>query len=436
MKRIILDHLRRWWLTWTAIGIGNLLMAGLITDSGQPFSLFYWQVIFRIGAFQLQYDLPRGVARTLASVPVTLTQIGRAWWLVSVALPALFLAVTAALGLVGYALLLGKVVSLTAYVLFCVTNTALLGAVFYLIVGGIGRGWPQTPAQWLHMILFYALIAEMFVPKSVSLNTTNGIILTITTTGLTIAGWFRAGQFAMNRANPPPVVARGAVSRKGEAGFGGLPLLFARIFVRSWLFGFLLIAMMLVMFSGMNIGHANGDSANRFVRGLSGLTGPTQFQFFWMPIFQFAPLILHLRFIRTAPISTNALAAVLVLLPALVNLSLGAVIAALGYFGAGISPTPALINGALAAGAGALAISVLVGRGMDRNGMALAIFIMITTMTPMIFFENAKWMWIKLLVAAIELLVAWFMTRAALQKSTHAYRTQGNIYAMALSGGR
>ncbi|MFM2296229.1 MAG: hypothetical protein RLZZ350_2642, partial [Verrucomicrobiota bacterium] len=303
-------------------------------------------------------------------------------------------------------------------------------------IGGLGRGWPQTPAQWLHLLLFYAMFAAMFLPKAISLDTASGIIFLTSTIALTVIGWFRAGQFAMNRANPPQVVARGAVSRKGEAGFGGLPLLVARTFVRSWLFGFLIIAMMLVMFSNLKFGHTSSDSASSFARGVAQLSGPTSFQIFWFPLFQFAPLILHLRFIRTAPISTNVLAGVLVLLPTAVNLSLGAVIAALGYFGAGVSPAPALLTGAIAAGAGAFAVSTMVWRGMDRNGMALAVLILIVTMIPAGIFTDAKWAWIKLLVAAIELPVAWLITRAALQKSTHAYRTQGNIYAMALSGGR
>ncbi|MFM2294930.1 MAG: hypothetical protein RLZZ350_1343, partial [Verrucomicrobiota bacterium] len=132
MNRIILDHVRRWWLLWLTIGIGNMLAACVTFGKDQIFSYALFPLMMWCGAFQLRYDLSRGLARALGSVPVTLKEIGRAWWLASVALPALLLAVTGALGLAGYVLLAGKTFSLAAYGVTCITDTAILGALFYL----------------------------------------------------------------------------------------------------------------------------------------------------------------------------------------------------------------------------------------------------------------------------------------------------------------
>jgi len=58
---------------------------------GRQFEILVLFTIFT-GAFLLQIDLQRGHTRVLRALPVTAKQFARAWWLVSVGLPALFLA--------------------------------------------------------------------------------------------------------------------------------------------------------------------------------------------------------------------------------------------------------------------------------------------------------------------------------------------------------
>jgi len=425
MKLLILDHLKRWWLLWLTIGVANCFIPGSLLDDGKSFFTIYVMLIFWIGAFQLNYDLQRGHGRVLTALPVTPKQIGRAWWLVAVALPALLLAATSGLGLLVKSISTAKAFPASNYISDCITNTFLLGAVFYLVVGST-PGWPQSLAKYVRVILSSVfLIGIMFFGK-LAPDTAQGLILLLVIGTLTIAGFFCAEQFVLNRAGFRTASQRtkkGQPRYKAEAGFGGLPFLAARAFIRCLLIGLLMMVFMVVMFSAMD--HSNGkfDLMSRIQKGISA---GNNFQMWWILLFQLAPTLMHLRFLRTLPVATSTLAITLVLVPVTAIICCGGIIALLaGTESARIS---ILSNYLLVAAFGALAVSVLVWRGMDRDGWFLAVLIMMLGMMSPIFIHQHCPLWFALVGAILLTALACELTRRALIRSNRTYRVSSNPF--------
>lgn len=89
MRRLILDHFRRWWLVLALIalltvGLGLLMCA----TPGQPFAFWVLLLSMWMGAGLLGLDLRHGLVRTVLALPLTARQIGRAWWFATVAIPS------------------------------------------------------------------------------------------------------------------------------------------------------------------------------------------------------------------------------------------------------------------------------------------------------------------------------------------------------------
>jgi hypothetical protein len=92
MKRLLLDYFRRksWILPFGAAL--ELLIGWLAGSYSRAFDfipMFSMQIALFMGAMLFAFDLNRGVARTVASLPLTAAQIGRAWWLATVPIPAI-----------------------------------------------------------------------------------------------------------------------------------------------------------------------------------------------------------------------------------------------------------------------------------------------------------------------------------------------------------
>lgn len=99
MKLLILDYFRRWW--WMlAIGVAFEFRQGwsIAKRPEEAFEFWIFMISLWMGALLLGFDLQRGVARTVASLPLTAKQIGRSWWLATIVIPAVALAGALLLG--------------------------------------------------------------------------------------------------------------------------------------------------------------------------------------------------------------------------------------------------------------------------------------------------------------------------------------------------
>jgi len=154
------------------------------------------------------------------------------------------------------------------------------------------------------------------------------------------------------------------------------------------------------------------------------------FQIWWLLLFQLFPTIMHIRYLRTLPVSVFVLAATLVLVPVAAIICLGGLIAALTEGG---PLRESVFSGYLLASAiGALSVAVLVWRGADRNGMALFMAVIFFGSFGPPFLHTERILILATAVIVMSLVaLAIEITRRALIRSLHTYRApQVNAWGM------
>ncbi len=429
MKWLIRDHLNRWWWVWLTAGVahGLIFVGSAESDDSthKVFSLLTLQIIYFAGVFPLSYDLQRGHSRALLALPVSIRQMARAWWFVSVGLPALLLAAAAGLAMLIHSAGTTNGFHANIYLADCLTNTLWLGTAFCLLTASSGRPL-DGPAEYarrgfflgfLFLCLFGVVWAEDF-----SLNTKKGIAFLSLAAVMSIAGWFRAEHLVRRSSGARaawPRPRKGRPQYQIQAGFGGLPFLAVRMFTRCLLIGLLMIVLMVTLSTIMPQPRENSDTMNSIQQSLSSMG--ESFQIWWMLLFQLFPTIMHIRFLRTLPLSVSVLAATLVLVPTAAILCLGGFIALL----AGTGPASGTILSAYltASSIGAVSMAVLVWRGVDRDGMALFMFmIFFGSIMPKFFHADKAPPLVTVSAAILLIALAFEITRRVLIRSSHAYR--------------
>jgi hypothetical protein len=424
MSRIILDHLRRWWWVWLLIGIAYGLMAGETFDSHRkirPFQSILFPLILWAGAMELNFDLQRGIGRTIAVLPVTIRQIGRAWWIVSVALPAILLATTAGIGLMVYSSISNQGFPLAAFLATASANTLMLGALFALFVGRT-QGAPQNAAEWLRHLLSVAfVIAMLFVPPS--LSTPEGIFILLASLILTVVGWLRCEQVVVQRATFRPGIQQGKRTpgqHRAPSGFGGLPFLVQTQVIQFARFFLIFAAIMALMplIQGRTLKLSIPELLHASLPALTSFGGFFTFMIMMMPV------LLQLRYLRTLPICASALAAMLVLIPVAPVLVVGTVFnLATGIYPSPENFLPFPIQCLTYAAAMAIAVPPIVRHGM-RSGsfVVLTLAMLATTLGPALFPSLKIPLLATTLVSLGIITLAFVITRRLLQSSSHAYR--------------
>ena len=105
MKRIIFDHFRRWWWVQALCGLIQVMLGWWIAEHPEiEFEFWVFLVALWVGALLLNFDLQRGAARTIASLPLSARQSGWADDIISrvidtfLSFPAIVLATALFLG--------------------------------------------------------------------------------------------------------------------------------------------------------------------------------------------------------------------------------------------------------------------------------------------------------------------------------------------------
>jgi hypothetical protein len=415
MNRIILDHLKRWWWLWLVIGIANGFSTGAFLNEKHGFDGFSFQIVLWLGAMQLNFDLQRGISRTLTTLPLTARQIGRSWWIVSVALPALLLITTSALALMIHSSHTGKPFPLNIFATNITINILFLGAMFALFVGEL-PGWPQDVLGWLRRICSVGLLIVIMFSKMTS-STPLGIALYLIAFVLTVGGWFRAEQMVIQRTTFRPGIQSGkhpAGRHQAPTGFGGLAFLWQTLAIRIARMAIVVVVWFVVMHFALHKG-SKMSPQQFFAATLPALNS---FGFFAIFIFLLMPVLMQLRHLRSLPISTTAIAALLTLLPAVPVLIVGMIWAAIG--GGGFET----LSGFLAyAAIMSIAAPLMVGQGL-RQGAFIATLALLMFLGMGSIFMNGK-MPDAFIVTAISLgtiAITFEITRRLLKSSSHAYR--------------
>ena len=473
MKKIILDHCRRWW--WIlALGAAYALILGwslaLPTDGGDSacgqktagLALFLWvwvkvqsnlfvMQIFCLatftGAIWLLLDLQRGVARVVATLPLTARQIGRSWWLATVAVPA---SAFAALFFAGAAIYF----FLHEHAIFPLARLGLAGVIVWIWLGTSFHTYfgqfttPQSGSgDWrkrMSSLAVTALSIWMIFGFAFSTNAQHrpGQLAIFLCGGalLTVLGWRRANQFQIGHPHPPvaarsrrgltPLAPRVLLTPKGQ---GGILFLIRTHFLSPFLTCVALAVWMpLAMhwFGAMD----SWTDAFAFIGGMGAA--------FWLIIFSFvSPVLRQLRWLRTLPISTTKLTATLFALTHLPLVAFATLLTLLATLVGGIPLAVKIAEGyVLVLGLASACLSFAIWFGVGAPTYLVFLTVWVGAGIPsylMVFIKHVSQktaahpsftLPFEVALAVGGTLLMFLLTRLVLRRSSRAYRIQTTVF--------
>jgi len=327
---------------------------------------------------------------------------------------------------------------------------AWLGIQFTLIfnvTGGLGRNLREffcnSLISWLTILSYFG---SMVLSNNASASLSKSAILLGVGAWLTAVGWFRAGRFDadhaglyLGRVEAPRIQPKGLPLTPLEprtasghydvpAGRGGMRFLLTTASVRGFVQIAAMVALMGVLFAWQ--GHGLSRSPDVQLMVAMGSFMPCWFVVFY----QLLPMLRHLRFLRTLPISTAGLTALLLALAILPLFALGAAAATVGYLAWGTSAALALVNAyTFSLGGVALCVFFAVWRGSGVAGYALILSILfgfllahLSLQTRFHYLERP--LTLSGVVASGCLLLAFVLIRQVLLRSGRPYRVLENPF--------
>ncbi len=449
MTTIVWDHVRRWWWLWLLSCAG----CGYLVGGGRPLtpdlSNAWFPLAIYLGVVQLSVDLQRGdVPRVLRAMPVTARQVGRAWWWASVGLPGVVMAVITGSVFLFASAFGSRPISLVACFNFWLTNALLFGPLFYFLTGlppaGSAKGGRFTGWGCLFSLLFVgSTFTMLYFYRLFPPPTTRWRVFVAVAALLTVAGWFRAEAFAREHlgadswrrasfANAVRVLRdMGTNPLRGAEGYGGLRFLFRTIFDRMVLMGLFMVmlmggAMIVVQF------FTSAFTDNTLVVDTTTIFVTTQ-ALFWLICWQTTKAALHLRFLRTLPVSTTKLAGVLILAPVtamLVVFGFASLVFALFFPALRVSPLTLLRGGCLPEIALAtFVVPLVVRRGMDLLSFAIVMVVLVGGSISSLLLKEHLSILVSGAVSTLFVLGCFLLTKLFLEKSSATYRPRKNQFA-------
>ena len=437
MKRLILDYFRRkiWIL---AVGVAlELLIGWLIVAAGRAFSGtdigFQLQMALFIGVMPLLFDLQRGVARTVASLPLTAAQIGRAWWLATVGIPGIAISALLFLGAGAFHFLHPHTAFPTGHLAMISVFTLLwLGAGFTTIFGIAGGCYGSL---WYRVRnVFFAILwgilcgFGLILFRDLSTNSVEALILLGFGTVMTVVGWLCAGRFVLGRASfrPASMHLKNPRGRhRAPVGYGGLPLLISTTFVRCLLMVLgvvAAIALMMAMDGGTKSWHQLGAPM--------ALVGSSFPAWFIIIFFQVLPAaLLQIRLLRTLPITATKLAAVLIAIAILPFIATGVIIAAAVELTSNSPLAFTFFKGfALTLAPASMCVFFAVWLGVGKRAYALMIVTMLAFQITSVFERRQLSPVLTDVIVAATVTLAFLLTRRSIIQSSQTYRIQASPF--------
>ncbi len=441
MKRIVLDHFRR--RVWVfAVGVIVQLILGwslaffATREQENPLAVIQAQIGLFMGAVLLTADLHRGIARTLATLPLTPHEIGRAWWMATVAIPATVLSALLVIGALAHHVVYPDTAipwdKLAGSVL---TLLLILGAAFTIVLRlpthpGEARGWQRLVN--LATGAAYALLfcGGLWFFQNLADNPYRLVPLLTLGVALTIVGWFRADHLMLGRATARPIshtdfdATRLPAPARHASGLGGLPLLLRDAFVRVLLYSLAMFAAIILIAILQSHLKSWPDVARTVLR--------TGYFPVWFIAFLFlAPTFQQLRLLRSLPLSTNGLAATLLALILLPLLALGVLTTM--FCASALGPTEARLAAMgclLTLPPAGWMVAAITWQGLRTSTRVLLFLLMMGGQVALAGLQtHGRGGETGLSLALVAVLsvggvaFAFFLTRLAVQRGTLAYRT-------------
>lgn len=449
MKTILLDHGRRWWWVFLLIGtysaiLGWSLASPDLTDT-------YWQgqhaflaTLFKIqstmvlmqssclavfsGALLLFCDWQRGLVRAVAVLPMTGRQLGRTWWLASVAAPAAWQIGWLSLGAGLFCLLHPASALATARLLQADLLIFLwLGTMFvtYFVNYAIRADRWGKLSSWITSATIIWMFFGFALSSQAQKREADWCVFLSLSLLMTLYGWWRAGQFrpgqrqpnvpARSRAQPlltPLPLKFSEVTPPVAAGREGTSLLIRIVFYRAFSFCLITAGWMLLVFAW----HGQVKSWRSALECVAGLVSA-----YWvLSFFIFSPVLRQLRYVRTLPLTPSRLALILMAQALLPVLALGTLTTGIAWASAEAPVTLQVMHNFLFVLAPAsLGLAVGLWRGARIETYAGLILLLIGF--QFVLYRNLSLGLVGAIVA-ICALVAFLGIRLALGHSRHAYR--------------
>ena len=439
MKLLIRDYFERWGWAYTLVGLIHVIFCAYAVRA-KGMDVFFFPYAAFASVLLLSMDLQRGGARATIALPIPVKQIARAWWLVSVGFPAIgvivlgFLSAGFSAGLASLTHTPGEFYFSSVFFI-CLTNVLWLGSMYFLfscVSGSYGSDWwSRTRAMFFGSLWGLSFGGWVFFAQYMSRSSSKAIIgLAVCGLFMSIAGWFRAEQLVLQRAGFRPASQRAGnrpAKYRISQGFNGIPLLITKVITDALLWGVYLVAFMAIMafFQG------GLTSLPKFVNSFMSMAGDGFPPFFFIVLFQIFPLASQLRLLRTLPLSTTSLAILLVLLPMVSTLTIGAGCVALALSTTDIERGLAITGSFLMLSAVAAAcIPIVVWSGYRLpTKMILGLFIVIGGVTLVQLAGITLSLPICAVIWILTVAISCFLTKSAHTRSGNAYRTWPNPFS-------
>jgi len=436
MKRLMLDYFRRWW--WV-LALGGALQTrfgwSIAKRPEEAFEFWVFLVALWMGALLLNFDLQRGVARTVLALPLTARQIGRSWWLATIPIPALALTALLFLGAGTFHYFhpdtvfpAGRLALASLFVLpwLGTTFTSIYGMNNQVIFGN----WRErTSATFFSLLGTAMLFGGMLTLQDSTKQPVKFAIYLGIGALLIVAGWLRAERFVLGRASfrLPALRCKSPCGQyRVPGGYGGIPFLISTTCNRIFLYIAAMVALMALLMTWQ------GQAVPRQI-AIVIFAGTSSFMVCGFTlVFQLLPVLRQLRLLRTLPISPTRLAIVMIAMVVLPLIALGALATGVAGLALGTQAAMTFLKSyTLILAPAALSVFFAVWRG---DGVSAYVLLAVTlfgfqqvTLGVQGFFHYPElpFSLIGPIVAA-ALLLALLLTRSALVRSRHAYRVQAN----------
>lgn len=461
MHRLILDHYRRRWWVLALVAVLVFRLGWFIAAHPTlPCEFWVFALVLWMGAVLLSFDLKHGLIRVVVPLPLTPRQIGRSWWLATVAIPALALPLLLFSGAATCCQLHPNTV-LPAQQLAVASAFGLvwLGVSFTLIFNatrGIGENGLEVATNFLiNVLAAVTFFASMLLASGISQSPLKSALLLGLGGLLTVVGWVRANQFEPDRAWPylgrPGQFGPGRFRRRspgqagarltplqlktspGEsrvpAGYGGIAFLVSTGFVRMFWYVAAMIALLPL------VTRLQRSEGVEFPRDMGIWLFSATMSYLvcgFIVIFQLLPTLRQLRFLRTLPVSTTRLAAAMLSLMVLPLLGVGALVAGVAGYCLGAAAALTILNHCLFILAPAsLCVFFAAWLGEGVLGYALLVLAVFGfqqgygLMQTHFHFRGLPFPLVSAIAAGC-LVLAFVLTRYALEHDARAYRVRAD----------
>jgi hypothetical protein len=384
-------------------------------------------------------------------LPLTGRQLGRSWWLATVALPSLVLTALLFSGSATYCHFRpGHSFPTVRLVLGSLFTFVWLGLQFTLSFvatrGSSGNRLELIGTGLMGLVTTLVYLGNMLLCLNASSSPLKTAVLLAFGLPLTLVGWVFAEQFEPGRAalylgridapnlrgsrvrpaGGEPAPPRGVFRVPG--GCGGMGFLLSTLSVRGFLHISLIVALMALVFQVPGVGLSPSASPDLFAPMVSFM--PAWFIVFYL----FMPALQHLRFLRTLPISANRLATVLLALVIVPLVALGALLWLIVWPLWGTTVALGFLNCfAFALGGSVLCAFFAIWRGSGVQSYALILLSLLGFLLGHLWlqghFQNLKRpLAIAGPFAVACVLLAFVLTRLVLVYSSHVYRIRLNSF--------